>query len=163
MFRTNRISSVDAACFHSADLSLSLSAVCTACIEEIYGLGSFAPGAILKEAYVKFTHRKADTEDYIRSIQHQNLLGQAVDTCVKAAGMIFEPEGQVRQASAQGMVISVGHRGLARDRAHVVVPPGGLARPPSPTHSYTSVSQIRAWGCAGNALFPSIRNRAAEG
>ncbi|KAJ4459633.1 putative vacuolar protein sorting-associated protein 16 [Paratrimastix pyriformis] len=65
------------------------------CIEEIFGLGSLAPGSVLREAFLKFTNHRPDTEDYIRSIQRQGLLGPAVDTCVRAAGQLFEPDGQL--------------------------------------------------------------------
>eukprot|EP00771_Trimastix_marina_P002573 gnl/Trimastix_PCT/3712.p1 GENE.gnl/Trimastix_PCT/3712~~gnl/Trimastix_PCT/3712.p1 ORF type:complete len:895 (-),score=303.24 gnl/Trimastix_PCT/3712:119-2803(-) len=64
------------------------------CVEDIFGFQntSIPPGRVLKDAYVKYKTRQHDTEEYIRNVQPK--LGQAVATCVNAAGHVFDTEVQ---------------------------------------------------------------------
>lgn len=62
--------------------------------EEIFKIASMAPGALLLEAYKEYEKKSQKSDEYLREITEQNLLGEAVKQCVEAAGHEHEPETQ---------------------------------------------------------------------
>ncbi|XP_071942390.1 vacuolar protein sorting-associated protein 16 homolog [Antedon mediterranea] len=62
-------------------------------VEDIFKIGSMAPGAMLYEASREFHEKKSEKADeYIRMIQDQ--LPRAVQQCIQAAGAEYEPATQ---------------------------------------------------------------------
>ncbi|XP_075464963.1 vacuolar protein sorting-associated protein 16 homolog isoform X2 [Ascaphus truei] len=62
--------------------------------EEIFKIASMAPGALLLEAQKEYEKESQKADDYLREIKDQNLLFEAVEKCIEAAGYEHEPEKQ---------------------------------------------------------------------
>ncbi|XP_071505509.1 vacuolar protein sorting-associated protein 16 homolog [Diadema antillarum] len=61
-------------------------------VEEIFKIGSMAPGAMLYEASREFQKESQKADEYIRMIKDQ--LNLAVEQCIEAAGSEYEPSTQ---------------------------------------------------------------------
>ncbi|KAM4626315.1 vacuolar protein sorting-associated protein 16 homolog [Discoglossus pictus] len=62
--------------------------------EEIFKIASMAPGALLLEAQKEYEKESQKADDYLREIKDQNLLSEAVENCIEAAGYEHAPEMQ---------------------------------------------------------------------
>ncbi|KAM4698131.1 vacuolar protein sorting-associated protein 16 homolog [Rhinophrynus dorsalis] len=62
--------------------------------EEIFKIASMAPGALLLEAHKEYEKESQKADDYLREIKDQNLLSEAVEKCIEAAGYEHVPELQ---------------------------------------------------------------------
>ncbi|XP_062907960.1 vacuolar protein sorting-associated protein 16 homolog isoform X1 [Mobula hypostoma] len=65
----------------------------TAC-QDIFKIASMAPGALLLEAHKEYEKESQKADEYLREIKEQNLLSEAVQQCIEAAGNEYEPEMQ---------------------------------------------------------------------
>eukprot|EP00057_Strongylocentrotus_purpuratus_P030253 XP_781126.3 PREDICTED: vacuolar protein sorting-associated protein 16 homolog [Strongylocentrotus purpuratus] len=61
-------------------------------VEDIFKIGSMAPGAMLYEACREFQKESQKADEYIRMIKDQ--LSLAVEQCIEAAGAEYEPNSQ---------------------------------------------------------------------
>ncbi|OCT93499.1 vacuolar protein sorting-associated protein 16 homolog [Xenopus laevis] len=62
--------------------------------EDIFKIASMAPGALLLEAQKEYEKESQKADDYLREIKDQNLLSEAVENCIEAAGYEHAPEMQ---------------------------------------------------------------------
>ncbi|OCT96313.1 hypothetical protein XELAEV_18013989mg [Xenopus laevis] len=62
--------------------------------EDIFKIVSMAPGALLLEAQKEYEKESQKADDYLREIKDQNLLSEAVENCIEAAGNELTPEMQ---------------------------------------------------------------------
>ncbi|GCB80437.1 hypothetical protein scyTo_0017176, partial [Scyliorhinus torazame] len=62
--------------------------------QDIFRIASMAPGALLLEAHKEYEKESQKSDEYLREIKEQNLLFEAVEQCIEAAGNEYEPEMQ---------------------------------------------------------------------
>ncbi|XP_078515863.1 vacuolar protein sorting-associated protein 16 homolog [Lissotriton helveticus] len=62
--------------------------------EEIFKIASMAPGALLLEAQKEYEKECQKADEYLREIKEQELLAEAVEQCIEAAGYEYEPDAQ---------------------------------------------------------------------
>ncbi|XP_048390970.1 vacuolar protein sorting-associated protein 16 homolog [Stegostoma tigrinum] len=62
--------------------------------QDIFKIASMAPGALLLEAHKEYEKESQKADEYLREIKEQNLLFEAVQQCIEAAGNEYEPEMQ---------------------------------------------------------------------
>ncbi|KFP76710.1 Vacuolar protein sorting-associated protein 16, partial [Acanthisitta chloris] len=62
--------------------------------QEIFRIASMAPGALLLEAQKEYEKESQKADEYLREIKDQQLLPEAVDECIEAAGYEHEPDTQ---------------------------------------------------------------------
>ncbi|XP_032879449.1 vacuolar protein sorting-associated protein 16 homolog [Amblyraja radiata] len=62
--------------------------------QDIFKIASMAPGALLLEAHKEYEKESQKADEYLREIKEQNLLYEAVEQCIEAAGNEYEPQMQ---------------------------------------------------------------------
>ncbi|XP_069790601.1 vacuolar protein sorting-associated protein 16 homolog [Narcine bancroftii] len=62
--------------------------------QDIFKIASMAPGALLLEAHKEYEKESQKADEYLREIKEQNLLFEAVQQCIEAAGNEYEPDMQ---------------------------------------------------------------------
>uniref|UniRef100_A0A4W3IJQ9 Vacuolar protein sorting-associated protein 16 homolog n=1 Tax=Callorhinchus milii TaxID=7868 RepID=A0A4W3IJQ9_CALMI len=62
--------------------------------QDVFKIASMAPGALLLEAHKEYEKESQKADEYLREIKDQNLLFEAVQQCIEAAGHEYEPEMQ---------------------------------------------------------------------
>ncbi|XP_059822989.1 vacuolar protein sorting-associated protein 16 homolog [Hypanus sabinus] len=62
--------------------------------QDIFKIASMAPGALLLEAHKEYEKESQKADEYLREIKEQNLLSEAVQQCIEAAGNEYKPEMQ---------------------------------------------------------------------
>uniref|UniRef100_A0A1A8H968 Vacuolar protein sorting-associated protein 16 homolog n=2 Tax=Nothobranchius korthausae TaxID=1143690 RepID=A0A1A8H968_9TELE len=62
--------------------------------QDIFKIASMAPGALLLEAHREYEKCSQKADEYLREIKEQNVLGDAVQQCVEAAGHEYDTDTQ---------------------------------------------------------------------
>uniref|UniRef100_A0A1A7XRE5 Vacuolar protein sorting-associated protein 16 homolog n=1 Tax=Iconisemion striatum TaxID=60296 RepID=A0A1A7XRE5_9TELE len=62
--------------------------------QDIFKIASMAPGALLLEAHREYEKCSQKADEYLREIKEQNVLGDAVQQCVEAAGHEYDTDIQ---------------------------------------------------------------------